>query len=296
MKNRILAACLLIAYSIVLIKVMVFKDLPVIRIGQMMFSFGGTHEGAPNLWPFKTILPYLLGEKGWLIATVNIVGNIILLVPVGLLVPLVLRRMTWKKMSWLAVCTGFAIELLQTVLHVGIFDIDDIILNAAGTLIGYRVYTLTANMSRRSTLAVVTGVVAIVIATGTLAVYFHVDIVQPGLLPKQTNPATANNTVGNASTETVNGKAAEDPCGGSGGTGQISSVGSNSITVTQNNNTTVVISLTAHTTIRNAAGKISKTDLHVGDRVTLVVDLHGDGTGTATTVLVCLGVRPHPAR
>lgn len=296
MKKRILAACMLIAYSIVLMKVMVFKDLPIIRIGAMMFSFGGTHEGTPNLWPFKTILPYLLGEKGWLIAAVNIVGNIILLVPVGLLVPFIVRGMTWQKICWLSVCTGFAIELLQTILHVGIFDIDDIILNAAGTLLGYGVYRKMANRGRRTTIAVVMGVVAMGIATATLAIYYQVHIVQPDALPKQTKALPANNPASNTHIETLNSITAEDPCAGTGGTGKISSVGSNSITITQNNNTSVVINLTTRTSIRNAAGNISKSDLHVGDRVTLVVDLNGDGTGTATTVLVCQALKPQLAR
>ena len=87
MKKRLISAFILIAYSSILIKVMVFKDVPLIRIGSLMIKFGGSHEGPASLIPFKTILPYLLGEKGLIIAGINLVGNVVLLVPVGFLVP-----------------------------------------------------------------------------------------------------------------------------------------------------------------------------------------------------------------
>ena len=148
MKKRIISAFILIAYSAILIKVMVFKDLPTIRLGRLRFNFGGTQEGPANLVPFKTILPYLLGEKGFIIAIINLVGNIVLLVPIGFLVPFVYRNMTWKKSLALAVAAGFTIEGMQAVFRVGIFDIDDIILNALGVMVGYWAFTIVTKSMR----------------------------------------------------------------------------------------------------------------------------------------------------
>jgi len=121
MKKRIILTVILIVYSAILIKVMVFKDLPLIRVGSMRFKFGGTHEGPANFLPFKTILPYLLGDKGLMIAVINLAGNIVLLVPIGFLVPFVYQNITWKKSLALAVAVGFAIEGMQALFHVGIF-------------------------------------------------------------------------------------------------------------------------------------------------------------------------------
>jgi len=87
MKKTVLSTFLLIAYCAILIKVMVFKDIPPIRVGSLILNFAGTNAGhGPNFVPFKTILPYLLGFKGWIIAGINLVGNIALLVPIGFLV------------------------------------------------------------------------------------------------------------------------------------------------------------------------------------------------------------------
>ena len=107
-----------------------------IRLGVLMLNFGGTHEGPPNFIPFKTILPYLAGEKGLLIGAINIVGNIILLVPLGLMMPFVVGAVNLKKSLVFAVFSGLFIECMQTLLHVGIFDIDDVILNGLGYLMG----------------------------------------------------------------------------------------------------------------------------------------------------------------
>lgn len=138
MQKRLIPACLLIAYSALLIKVMVFKDLPVIRIGHLMLNLSGAHtNGQANFVPFKTILPYLLGHKGWMIAGINLIGNVVLLVPVGFLVPFIHRNMTWRKSLILAVASGLAIEGMEVMFRVGIFDVDDIILNALGVMIGY---------------------------------------------------------------------------------------------------------------------------------------------------------------
>lgn len=142
MNKRIISTIILIAYSAMLIKILVFKELPMIRIGALRFNFGGTHEGPANLWPFKTIFPYLLGKRGFVIAIFNLAGNIVLLLPVGFLVPFVYRKMTWKKTLALAIAAGLAIEGMQALFRVGIFDIDDVILNGLGVMVGYWVFMM----------------------------------------------------------------------------------------------------------------------------------------------------------
>ena len=144
MKKRLTATIILIVYSAILVDVLVFKYLPLIRIGRMRFRFGGTQDGPANFIPFKTILPYLLGEKGFMIAVLNLAGNILLLVPIGFLVPFIYPNMTWKKTLVLAVATGFALEGMQALLHVGIFDVDDLILNGLGVMAGYWLFMIRA--------------------------------------------------------------------------------------------------------------------------------------------------------
>ena len=141
---------MLIAYSAILVKVMVFKDMPMIRLGHLMINFGGTHEGPANLVPFRTILSYLQSGKGLMIVGINIIGNIVLLVPIGFLFPFVYRNMTWKTSLVLALAAGLALEGMQLVFHVGIFDVDDVILNGLGVMLGSWAFTMLAKREHSS--------------------------------------------------------------------------------------------------------------------------------------------------
>lgn len=142
MNKRLLAIILLVVYYIILIRILVFKNLPMIQLGGLRLKFGGTHEAPTNLVPFKTILSFLFEGKGFIIGGLNIVGNIILFVPIGFLFPYVYKHMTWKKTLALAVAAGLIIEGMQAILQVGIFDIDDVILNGLGVIIGYWVFLI----------------------------------------------------------------------------------------------------------------------------------------------------------
>ncbi|HUS26183.1 MAG TPA: VanZ family protein [Nevskiaceae bacterium] len=265
--KRLVPTFILIAYSAILVKVMVFKDMPTIRIGQLMFNFGGTDGGHPaNFVPFKTIVPYLFGDQGLVIAGVNLIGNIALLVPIGLLAPFVFRNMTWKKYLALSVAAGLIIEITQAVLRLGIFDIDDVILNALGVMTGYWACVVLAKWvrSRKYKNIVITAI--IVTAAIAAAFYALYPKGQPVVNPAERAASQSDNL-----------------CGGTRGTGQITGIGDNTITIKRNDDSLQTINLTNRTTIRTSAGAASKTDLKVRDRVTVVVD----ESETAATVLVC---------
>lgn len=140
--TRWMAAIVLIAYSALLIRLIVFKAIPIIRVGHLKFKFAGGHTGASNLIPFKTIASELVGRGNHLISAVNLLGNILPFVPLGLLLPLVFRLMSWPRALMLGVLTGLTCEVMEVVFHVGIFDMDDVMLNALGVLSGYGVFVL----------------------------------------------------------------------------------------------------------------------------------------------------------
>jgi glycopeptide antibiotics resistance protein len=141
-RKRWIAACVLIAYCAVLIRFVVFKAAPIIHIGHLRLKFNGTHTGPGNFTPFKTIFPLLRGQPNHLIAMVNLFGNIVPFMPVGFLAPLVYWDTTWKKALVFAIAVGLAMEGMEVLFRVGIFDIDDIILNAFGVMIGYCVWAM----------------------------------------------------------------------------------------------------------------------------------------------------------
>ena len=90
-----------------------------------------------NYVPLKTISQQLVGQPRWSSAIINLIGNTVLFMPIGFLVLLVYRRMSWGKALVLAVAVGVTMEVMQGALRVGVVDVDDVILNALGVMCGY---------------------------------------------------------------------------------------------------------------------------------------------------------------
>ena len=105
-----------------------------------------------NPVPFRTIRLYLRllnhPSRPWLVrlARVNLFGNVLLFIPLGLFPPLLHEKMGrfWKTIL-LAAGIVAMVELLQMLLLVGTCDIDDLLLNVLGAAFGYGLYRLTGN-------------------------------------------------------------------------------------------------------------------------------------------------------
>lgn len=99
-----------------------------------------------NLVPFRTIGRYmdrLYNSAGKLNhqAVINLGGNVIMFVPLGLLLPLVTDRA--KKLKNCFVMTFALLILVETVqlfTLLGSFDIDDLLLNMIGIFMGWMAY------------------------------------------------------------------------------------------------------------------------------------------------------------
>lgn len=98
-----------------------------------------------NLIPFRTIAEFLhdLHGGGRSHAIINLFGNVIMFVPLGFFIPAVFKKAEAFRhtMLW-SVLAIVCIEIIQLFTLLGSLDIDDVILNIIGILIGYGVYRL----------------------------------------------------------------------------------------------------------------------------------------------------------
>lgn len=99
-----------------------------------------------NLIPFSTIENYLFlfSQGGISVASVNLIGNTVIFVPMGILLVLINRRISFTKMFLIGIGTSLTIEVTQLVLSLlevlsRSFDVDDLILNTTGVIIGFAV-------------------------------------------------------------------------------------------------------------------------------------------------------------
>lgn len=95
-----------------------------IILGETLLFRGASSDGC-ELVPFWS---YEYPELKW-----EIIANVLLFIPFGFLSG---KLWGWKAIP-LAVFLSFCIEAVQLVFHLGLFEIDDIIHNTAGTIIGY---------------------------------------------------------------------------------------------------------------------------------------------------------------
>ncbi|EOS53484.1 hypothetical protein C812_04035 [Paenibacillus barengoltzii G22] len=77
---------------------------------------------------------------------VNLFGNVLIFMPFGLLLGLMFRHkdITWIETLLYAFAASFSLECAQLLLAIGQFDVDDLILNTGGALLGYFVYRIRA--------------------------------------------------------------------------------------------------------------------------------------------------------
>lgn len=91
-----------------------------------------------NLIPFYTVREYLFDNLELSKSTIiqNLVGNIALFIPYGMYIQVLRHNKRFGSNLLIVLLTSAAIEIIQFVFAVGACDIDDIILNFAGGLIG----------------------------------------------------------------------------------------------------------------------------------------------------------------
>ncbi|MCM3626250.1 VanZ family protein [Paenibacillus glycanilyticus] len=99
----------------------------------------------PNLIPFQSILQYANGYPNYNFDTwfFNLFGNVLLFVPLGFLLPILFAKA--RRFSTTIVWTilvSLTIELTQLGTRLGSFDVDDLILNVLGGLIGFAVWIM----------------------------------------------------------------------------------------------------------------------------------------------------------
>ncbi|MGN7388659.1 VanZ family protein [Sporosarcina sp. SAFN-015] len=106
-----------------------------------------------NMMPFRTIMSYFQANEyvsGWSsVSLVNLLGNMFVFSPIGFFIPLLWRRMdSFKAIFFIGFGVTCFIEGTQYFIGRST-DIDDIILNTIGVLIGYWVYLTWKVLTKR---------------------------------------------------------------------------------------------------------------------------------------------------
>lgn len=106
-----------------------------------------------NLIPFQEIKRFVVYWQtiGAYYSVINLAGNVVAFMPFGALIRWVVNQKTrWYQAVGYTFLFSLSVELLQLVARVGVFDVDDLILNTLGGLLGFWVYYILLLINRRS--------------------------------------------------------------------------------------------------------------------------------------------------
>lgn len=99
-----------------------------------------------NLIPFKTIISFIkgYGKYSFNIWFFNLFGNVVAFIPMGYLLPIVFNKLnSLIRALTVTFLISLVLEMIQLWLRLGIADIDDVILNTIGGLVGYHLLILS---------------------------------------------------------------------------------------------------------------------------------------------------------
>jgi len=133
-----------IVYISVLIYFLFFAD--------MLGRTSSVNSYRYNLVPFKEIRRFIVysGHLGASSVFTNLIGNVVAFIPFGIFLPILTNNsLKIFQVTLFTFALTLSIELIQLMSRVGIFDVDDIILNTLGGIIGYLMFFVWKSIKER---------------------------------------------------------------------------------------------------------------------------------------------------
>ncbi len=154
---RVVLLFIFLVYLVILLKVVLFKVASPLTVIEYMLNFNWVDfkrnvNFGSNFVPFKTISNYVFHSKNQNIAIRNIMGNLVLFMPFGFLVPVIVgRKFNFVSLITISFLCSLVLELIQLFSRIGSFDVDDLILNTLGALLGFTTLNVIIKILRFKT-------------------------------------------------------------------------------------------------------------------------------------------------
>ena len=164
-----------IGYMVLLIKILFLSR---VSIGDLFDSQRAMNRSV-NLVPFHSIMDYLSGgsEIAKRFAFGNVFGNIVLFVPLGIYLPLLKRDKRTTTNLLLIFLLSLFTECTQYLFGIGVSDVDDIILNCMGGLIGILLYRFSS-FALRGEKNARTAITILSVVIGMPVVYYYLFMIK----------------------------------------------------------------------------------------------------------------------
>ncbi len=115
------------------------------QVQPLVFDIATAFPFRFNLLPLVNLFDY--DSKRDLL--VNVIGNVAMFIPSGIVLPIIYKRLdTFLKVLLAGGGISLCIEIIQLPFSVRATDIDDLILNTVGVIVGYGIYALIRYIRR----------------------------------------------------------------------------------------------------------------------------------------------------
>lgn len=126
---------LFVTYLAVLVRIVLFKQAPLYNL----LSAAGSSVRTISFIPFKSLYDMAISGTSIIRIIENILGNIAIFIPFGLLLPIIKKGRSQKVILY-GLAASILLEIIQYVFALGSSDIDDLIFNTSGVMIGCFLY------------------------------------------------------------------------------------------------------------------------------------------------------------
>ncbi len=106
------------------------------RVQPLIFDAARVFPFRINVRPFVRLYDYAYKRDLWL----NVIGNCALFIPSGIVIPIIYKKLdSFIKTVGVGFLLSLTIEILQLPFAVRASDVDDLIMNTAGVIVGYAI-------------------------------------------------------------------------------------------------------------------------------------------------------------
>ena len=142
-KYRILGKILFVLYSIFVFYFLIISEAYG-RAGEMK-------DYHYNLVLFQEIKRFwnYRGQLGMFATLTNLAGNVLIFLPFGFFLPMASQYRSFMSTIFYSFGLSLIVEISQLFMKVGCFDVDDLLLNTIGGMLGYIVFVI-CNAKRRN--------------------------------------------------------------------------------------------------------------------------------------------------
>ncbi|MBO4897873.1 MAG: VanZ family protein [Clostridia bacterium] len=153
--------------------------------------------------PFRVLSEYRSGTRSLRSVLINYLGNTCLFLPLGLILPAVFNKLNFWKTVIVGLVIIAASETAQYITKSGYADIDDLLINTLGFVLGALIYFFVLGGRKKTTLSYLLTLVVVIAVSGLS--YMFVVIAKPEILPQSMlvqNGKIAGNSIEDYSVKT----------------------------------------------------------------------------------------------